>query len=640
MMGPVPSRRFLSCAVVFGFVSAITACSTQPGTIFRTFDLEDGNSVSTGSRQRIVTNTEPRPTSRPGLVHPRQIICAEPSPDVAIAVANSFGAGLSVLGYGSGAVSGSQAEGIAQLAERTVTVQLLRDQMYRACESYANGAISATTYTLMMSKNNDAMVTLMLGETAGGAFGRSLAAIGGGANAEAQASLQGLATATDGFNEGITAMTEANQKVAAANEKVNDKKEQLEALPADADTAVKAEKQKEVDDAKAELAKAEAERDAIAESLQARSEAVAKSAAEVKNLTPAGAIANRSSPEIAGVLASMQREFLSEDFVDEYVSACVVELGLTTFFDEQNELLAEDAVKAYQNAQLAERGRGGDDDPPPDPLVFPHQKLRSIQEERLATAAAFVAQVRYSELADNCRRNLFGFMNAAAERNFHVDFRRLQNEQIKVQGAIIKEFNTAQRHCGTLQTTEQQAQCRNSLAKLIDPTAQPAPVPTHPQVKGGLILPSEAYETAVAANARLPGATALLTENPVPPDNAGDSDDRKAALKKLREDGLAVAKQIVDVNKKVSALINETEKQRVETLTGRWDDLEVSRRRAEAQGDSLELKRYNAELAAQQAEAAVVQRTYLGLAKAIESAIGAVQAHVAEVAALKAEGTT
>lgn len=624
------------CVFTIILLSLTQACATQPGTIFRTFDLEEGNSVTTDSRQRIVTNTEPRPTSRPGLVHPRQIICAEPSPDVAIAVANSFGAGLSVLGYGSGAVSGSQAEGIAQLAERTVTVQLLRDQMYRACESYANGAISATTYTLLMSKNNDAMVTLMLGETAGGAFGRSLAAIGGGANAEATATLQGLATATDGFKEGITAMTEANQRVAAAKVTVADKEKLREEYTGD-DQTVKTANDKAVSDAKAELADAEAERKAIAESLQAKSEAVAKSAAEVKNLTPAGAIANRSSPQIAAVLAKMQKDFLDEDFVDEYVSACVVELGLTQLPKGEDLLMVRDAIDAYQNAQLDARGIPNQFGESPSGSSKSRAKT---SDERLATAIALAAQVRQSSLADNCRVNLIGFMNNAAERNFHVDFRRLQNEQVEAQGAIIKEFNAAQRHCGTLQTTEQQAQCRNSLAKLIDPTAQPAPVPTHPQVKGGLILPSEDYKIAVAANSRLPGAKELLRDNPVPQDKAGDSDDRKAALKKLRADREALTEQIGKVDESVSELIKGTEKLKVETLTGRWDDLEVQRRIAETEGDALELKRYNAELVAQQAEAAVVQRTYLDLARAIESAISAVEAHIAEITALNAERTT
>ena len=86
----------------------------------------------------------------PGLVNPKRVVCAEPSPDVALAIAQSFGFGISIFaggsGQGAGSGSGATAEGIAQLGERTQSIQLLRDQMYRACEAYANGAITGTTY--------------------------------------------------------------------------------------------------------------------------------------------------------------------------------------------------------------------------------------------------------------------------------------------------------------------------------------------------------------------------------------------------------------------------------------------------------------------------------------------------------------
>lgn len=173
----MPDRHAATCCrfrtnprIWFAAIVAIslTGCAQGPGTIFRQFDLTNDQSITTGARQRVVTNVPIKPSSRPGLVDPERIVCAEPSPDVALAVANSFGVGISVLGQGSGSLTGAQAEGIAQLAERTVTVQLLRDAMYRACEAYANGAITGTTYNLIMSKNNDAMVTLMMGESAAG----------------------------------------------------------------------------------------------------------------------------------------------------------------------------------------------------------------------------------------------------------------------------------------------------------------------------------------------------------------------------------------------------------------------------------------------------------------------------------------
>ena len=138
------TRSYLAATLIF----LLAGCTQGPGTIFREFDLASDRSVTTGARQRAITNVSIKPSSRPGLVDPERIVCAEPSPDVALAIANSFGVGISFLGQGSRSLTGSQAEGIAQLAERTVTVQLLRDVMFRACEAYANGAITGTTYEL------------------------------------------------------------------------------------------------------------------------------------------------------------------------------------------------------------------------------------------------------------------------------------------------------------------------------------------------------------------------------------------------------------------------------------------------------------------------------------------------------------
>lgn len=106
-------------------------------------------------------------------------ICTEPSPDVAKAMEQAFAVQLKILEQGDLGVSSSHSEAIAQLAERTVSITLLRDNMYRACESYANGAISKTSYSLLMKRNDKAMVTLMLGEAVAGAYGRTGAKIEG-----------------------------------------------------------------------------------------------------------------------------------------------------------------------------------------------------------------------------------------------------------------------------------------------------------------------------------------------------------------------------------------------------------------------------------------------------------------------------
>ena len=160
---------------VFLVASVLVGCTQGPGTIFRETSLDTGGnpgpSVTTGARQRLISNMTVGVASTPGRVHPRRILCVEPSPDVAIAVANSFGIGVSILGQGSGSLTGTQIEGIAQLAERTVAIQALLKQGYQACLDYSNGAITGTTYSLRTSRLDDLLVTLVLAENASGAFG-------------------------------------------------------------------------------------------------------------------------------------------------------------------------------------------------------------------------------------------------------------------------------------------------------------------------------------------------------------------------------------------------------------------------------------------------------------------------------------
>ena len=116
------TTRPVGCLSFLLSLLGFAACSTQPGTILNPFSLGGSAAVTTDSRQRVVlSNQLLQSTSRPGQANPEHIVCAEPSPDVAVALANSFGSGISVFGYGSGSVSASQAEGIAQLGERTAT---------------------------------------------------------------------------------------------------------------------------------------------------------------------------------------------------------------------------------------------------------------------------------------------------------------------------------------------------------------------------------------------------------------------------------------------------------------------------------------------------------------------------------------
>lgn len=326
---------------------AIAACTTQPGTVLNRVDLQPDEFFTTGARQRVVTNSEIGPNSAPGIADPLRLVCTEPSPDVAIAVANSFATGLSIFGQGAGSISGTQVEAMAQLVERTASIQLLRDKMYQTCLAYSNGAINGTTYTLVMSRLDDTIVSLLLGETAGGAFGRSLAGLGTEAEAEASASLTGLPT-------GIQGIQGASNELALAQKDVDEKAEALRAAEAKAagKDPVPQQDQDAIDTAKKDLAEAKAERDRILNALKSEAETMAKALGRT-TIVAGGGLSDRTDPLIADVLGDMQEEFLKDDFTDFFVSACLIEMGVARSRFDVEEVKALAALPKGQ-AEVAE----------------------------------------------------------------------------------------------------------------------------------------------------------------------------------------------------------------------------------------------------------------------------------------------
>jgi hypothetical protein len=110
-------------------------------------------------------------------VHPvtqTPVVCTEPSPDVAKAL--SAAAQLSAQGGNAGttgslAAGGASAETVMALAGRSTALLGLRDGLYRACEAYANGALGADAYALILSRYGQLMTTLFLGQDITGAAG-------------------------------------------------------------------------------------------------------------------------------------------------------------------------------------------------------------------------------------------------------------------------------------------------------------------------------------------------------------------------------------------------------------------------------------------------------------------------------------
>lgn len=306
--------------VLFISFLVLQACAIAPDAVLKKTTLPGHDLIATDSRLRVIANTEQGIFSGGGLVQPKRIICTEPSPDVATTVANSLGLGVSVMQYGSASLSAAQVEGLVQLGERTAAIQILRDKMYQTCLAYANGAISGTTYSLIMSRLDDSIVTLSLADGAAGAFGRSLAGIGGEAAAKAEAAMITLPSE-------IAKIEEQASKLAAATKRVDEAEKALKAHEATQPETGKEEAHKtQTIKLEGDLAVAKRERDALLELMRGTAKSASDASAKISQLQTGGRLTATPS---AGVLGEMQAAFLASDISRDFISACLVELGLS-----------------------------------------------------------------------------------------------------------------------------------------------------------------------------------------------------------------------------------------------------------------------------------------------------------------------
>lgn len=122
---------------------ALASCGNL-NSVHRTLDTSTGQGVLIDIKQRAIlavkdTNASP-------------VICAEPSPDALSAYAFDLAAeGKLAAGKSVGATLGS-AESAAFVGLRTQSIQLLRDQFFRACEAYMNKAITKADYNLLIRR--------------------------------------------------------------------------------------------------------------------------------------------------------------------------------------------------------------------------------------------------------------------------------------------------------------------------------------------------------------------------------------------------------------------------------------------------------------------------------------------------------
>ena len=162
------SRVVVACLLLL----SLGGCANY---IFRSFDIDSGESLSLDAKQRLVLATY-----KGGKSGNRKIVCAEPSPD-AFSATSASGAASTAFTFptllpggnqgttsGSGGIAAATSESAASIGLRTQTIQLLRDGLYRACEAYMNGAIDQHQYNIILLNIDKLMVTLLGIDAIGG----------------------------------------------------------------------------------------------------------------------------------------------------------------------------------------------------------------------------------------------------------------------------------------------------------------------------------------------------------------------------------------------------------------------------------------------------------------------------------------
>ncbi|HVI30184.1 hypothetical protein [Hansschlegelia sp.] len=156
--------------------SVLAACSSANQRVAHA-DFGTTQALATTGSLRLVTER-----TRPGY---QPVVCSEPSPDYAVALNATrkiavavnkaappaepaadavVGAAAAAPPFsGAAALDGSAVETVSEGRGRAAAVLALRDGLYAACQSYANGVIGHDAYAVILSQYGHLLVALVGG---------------------------------------------------------------------------------------------------------------------------------------------------------------------------------------------------------------------------------------------------------------------------------------------------------------------------------------------------------------------------------------------------------------------------------------------------------------------------------------------
>lgn len=266
-------------------------------------------------------------------------MCAEAAPDAF----SAYAASGALEGNKSGGKAGFSGSETAATIERTQTVNLLRESMYRTCERYLSGAIDKTTFIVQAARDQRSMVAVLAVEQLTGAIkGKSTIISGPGTSAsivDGEQAAKLVQQYSDGLDQAKTKMTAAGAALTAADQKgkcVKNESKPDDVVDADWAACVAAKSSK-------------AQADADNKTAQTRLDKMLDIASDLTNKINAGssagtiqseAFAHRVIGDVAIVaVAAAVQEIAKSPGLDEPLMFCVAKLSTETFTDKADPIL-------------------------------------------------------------------------------------------------------------------------------------------------------------------------------------------------------------------------------------------------------------------------------------------------------------
>jgi len=306
---------WLACAAV----SVLLQGCANFNSIYREFNIGSGDkptkSITMDVKQRTVLSSVIRSEDKNGKLVEKTVICAEPSPD-ALSV---YAAGLSGSVYSgdkkAAELALSSSETGSFIGNRTVTIQLLRDNLYRACEGYMSGALTETQYYTLIRRYQVMTMGLLAIEHLTETVKPPSVTITAGAAGASQGG------GPDAINKAVDAKAKANAQLAGSKESRDALKDALSKAEQEAADAPKdAELKKKAEDAKKSYQKAQIQFLIDEDKAKTATEQYeeAKGASGIKTRVSGGSLLSSASPaaaaahaEAAASVAATAKEIVS-----------------------------------------------------------------------------------------------------------------------------------------------------------------------------------------------------------------------------------------------------------------------------------------------------------------------------------------